>query len=269
VLSIVHNDAAVQVLYAALLVACLALIVGYHTRVAAVVLWLGVMSFQRRNPFVVNSGDGLIRLLAFYLMLAPAGAALSLDRWRSARERFWEFPARSRWPLRLMQIQLTILYLAGLWVKVQGTTWDNGTAVSIAMRIGDVVRFSPPGFVTHSLVISNLMTFGTLLIEFCIPIFVWFPRLRPWVLLAGFFLHFGIDLTIRVGFFSYAIFTLYLAFLSPAWAEATILRLRERWLERRQTGAVAATQSREPVPAAFAAGSERPDPPDRLPLPEH
>ena len=34
------------------------------------------------NPFVFNSGDGLLKVIAFYMMLAPSGASLSLDRWR-------------------------------------------------------------------------------------------------------------------------------------------------------------------------------------------
>jgi hypothetical protein len=154
-------------------------------------------------------------------------------------------------------------------VKLQGTTWNNGTAVSTAMRIGDVVRFSPPGFVTHSVLISNLMTFGTLLIELSIPIFVWFPRFRPWVLLAGFFLHFGIDLTIRVGFFSWAMFTLYLAFLSPPWAEATILRLRDRWLAREQPAVAGGIRTKARVPAGVAIAEQPAAGAERLPLPEH
>ena len=43
-----------------------------------------------------------------------------------------------------MQIQLSILYLSGLWVKLQGTTWNDGTAVSYAMRITDLRRFAAP-----------------------------------------------------------------------------------------------------------------------------
>ncbi len=173
----------------------------------------------------------LIRLLAFYLMLAPAGVALSLDRRRLAPERFWEFPRRAPWALRLMQVQLSILYLAGLWIKLQGTTWNDGTAVSYAMRISDLTRFPLPGFLIHSALLSNLMTYGTLAIEFSVPILIWNRRLRPWVMLAGVSLHLGIEYSIRVGFFSLAMLTLYLSFLDPAWAEMKLLAVRG-WLDR-------------------------------------
>jgi hypothetical protein len=207
--------------------------------------------------------------MAFYLALAPAGTALSVDRWRSARDRFWEFPLRAPWALRLMQIQLCFIYITGLWIKVQGTTWNNGTAVSYAMRLGDVSRFSPPGFITHSLFLSNLMTFGTLVIELSIPILVWVPRMRRWILLAGVLLHTGIGITIRVGFFSIAMLTLYLSFLDPAWAEAKILSLRAAWLERRRARAGAPALAREPVSGQLAATEQRPDGSEGLPLPEH
>jgi hypothetical protein len=40
---------------------------------------------------VFNSGDGLLRVIAFYMMLAPSGASLSLDR-RRREERLLGVP---------------------------------------------------------------------------------------------------------------------------------------------------------------------------------
>jgi hypothetical protein len=146
-----------------------------------------------------------------------------------------------------MQIQLSILYLAGLWVKLQGTTWNDGTAVSYAMRISDLTRFPLPGFMIHSALLSNLMTYGTLAIEFSVPILVWNRRLRPWVMLAGVSLHLGIEYSIRVGFFSLAMLTLYLSFLDPDWAEQRLLAVRG-WLDRARRARSTGTQ---PAPAAL------------------
>ncbi|MGI8429793.1 MAG: HTTM domain-containing protein [Solirubrobacteraceae bacterium] len=233
VLAVFHGDLAVQLLFAVLLLSCLALTIGYQTRLAAVLVFVGILSLERRDPYVFNTGDSLVRLIAFYLMLAPAGAALSLDRWRANRERFWECPPRAPWALRLMQIQLSILYLAGLWIKVQGTTWNDGTAVSYSMRVSDLTRFPLPGFLTHSMLLANVMTFGTLALELSIPILVWSRRLRPWVLLAGVCLHLGIEYSIRVGFFSAAMLTLYVSFLDPKWAAARLLALRDAGRRRR------------------------------------
>jgi hypothetical protein len=76
--------------------------------------------------------------------------------------------------------------------------------------------------------IANLMTYGTLAVEGSLAVLVWNRRARPWVLLAGVFLHLGIELTIRVGFFSLGMITLYLVFLDPDWAAAHLLAFRKR-----------------------------------------
>ena len=149
-----------------------------------------------------------------------------------------------------MQIQLTVLYLGGLWIKFQGTTWTGGTAVSYAMRISDIARFPVPDVFKDSNLMAHLITYGTLVAEGSIAILVWNRRLRPWVLLAGVCLHEGIDWSIRVGFFSVAMLTLYLSFLDAEWASARLLDLRGRlddfWLSR---SALRIARNRRPRPA--------------------
>lgn len=269
VLGVFPSDLAVQLLFAALLVAAIALIIGYHARLAAVVVFVGILSFERRNPFVFNTGDGLLRMLAFFVMLAPGGASLSVDRWRDARDRFWEFPLRSQWVLRLMQVQLSILYLSAVWDKVRGVTWNDGTAVSYAFRISDITRLPLPDFFTHSALIGNLMTYGTLLVELSVPLLVWNRRLRPWVLLAGASLHLGIEYSIRVGFFSMAMLALYLSWLDPSWAQAKILSLRDAWLERSRVRAPHPLAARDPLPRSLTVDEPPGDHSEPVPLPEH
>ena len=230
------SDAAVITLFVVLLVSSLCLLVGLGTRIAALLVFVCLVSFTRRNPWVFNSGDLLLRVLAFYLVLAPSGAALSVDRWLKARGRFWEFPVRSAWPLRLLQVQLSVLYITAVWDKTAGGTWRDGTAVSYALRIDDLQRLPVPAFVTDSLLISNLATFGTLAIEFALGVLVWQKKLRPWVLLLGVSLHLGIEYAVRVGFFSYAVLLFYIVFIPPETVSAWLLALRDRvrrWAPRR------------------------------------
>ena len=227
-LGVFPSDAAVLLFYFLLLVGTIALLFGFQTRIAALVVFVCLVSFGRRNPWVLNSGDLLVQVLAFYVLFMPAGAALSIDRWLKEPRRFWEFPARAIWPLRLVQVQVSILYLAAVWAKVRGVTWNDGTAVSYAFRIEDLQRFPVPGFVTDSLVLANLMTYGTLAIELSIGVLVWNRVLRPWVLLLGVALHLGIDYAVRVGFFSLAVLVAYVAFIPPDTARSLILATRDR-----------------------------------------
>lgn len=219
---------ALVALYSLLLLACLALIVGFQSRLAALIVFVLMLSFQRRMPWILNSGDVVLRVTAFFMIFAPSGAALSVDRWRNARDRFWEFPKRAPWALRLMQVQLSVIYLSAVWSKMQGDTWNNGTAVYYAFSVNSIHRFPVPDFVLENVLLVNLLTYGTLLAEASIGVLVWNRVARPYVLALGVGLHLGIDYAIEVVLFSQAIFVAYTAFVSPRWLDARLVRLRAR-----------------------------------------
>lgn len=223
-----RSDTAVAILMALLIWAAVLLIIGYHTRLAAAVAFVAVVSLHRRNPFVFQAGDNLLRSFSFYFLFAPAGVALSVDRWRREKGGFWEFPLRAPWAMRLIQVQLSLLYLFSVWEKVRGTTWNNGLAVSLAMRIDELVRVPVPSSISDSLLISNVLTFGTLAIELACAVLIWNRRACPWVLAAGFVLHLFIEITMRVGFFSLVIFLYYLAFIPPETLSGRLLAVRGR-----------------------------------------
>lgn len=228
VLDVFSSDTAVVVLFAVLVVAAACLLVGFHTRLAALAAFVALLSFERRNLVVFNSADDLLRLFGLYLVLAPAGAALSVDRWRSARDRFWEFPARAPWALRLVQLQVSAMYLFTVWLKLRGETWNDGTAVSYSLRVVEVGRFDLPGWLTQSAVLVNLLTYGTLAIELALALLIWNRRARPYVIAAGVALHLSIQATIMVGLFSTTVFVGYLAFVPPDTMADLLSRLRRR-----------------------------------------
>jgi hypothetical protein len=218
--------------FVATLLASVALTLGLFTRLAAVVVWAGVMSFEHRNGLVTNAGDGLVRNLAFLCVLAPCGDALSLDRLRHDRAHFWEFPARAPWALRLIQIQVSVGYLSAFWAKSGDPLWRGGTAVTYSERISDIHRLPIPDAVVDSVLVANLLTYGTLAVELSLGLLIWNRTLRPWILLAGIGLHLSIDFSIMVGFFSLAMITAYLSFVPPGTASRFVLLVRDRWASR-------------------------------------
>ncbi len=236
-----------------MLAASLCLIVGFRTRLASVLVFVGVVSFEHRTPSIFNSGDGLLRNVLFFLMLAPAGASLSVDRLRQARDRFWEFPSRAPWALRLIQIQISVVYISSVWLKLHGPDWRNGTAVSYAARLQDFQRFVLPHALTHSLLFSSVMTYCTLAIELMIGILVWNRAARPLVLGLGVSLHFGLGFDLRLGFFSEIMVASYLAFLSPAMGERVVLAVRALVGRRRRPNPAARTK----VPASAGPSRSR------------
>ncbi|MDD7968721.1 HTTM domain-containing protein [Actinomycetospora lemnae] len=265
--SLVLGTPAIWVLWVVGLLAAVALAVGFRTRLAALIVFVVMMSVTRSAPLAFNAGDALLRIVSFYVLLMPAGSAVSVDRWRSDRANLWSFPRRAPWALRLAQIQLSVIYISTVWEKAGGAHWRDGTAVSYAVRIGEVSRLPVPSFVTDSLVLAQLATYGTLAGELAVGVLVWNKVARPYVLAIGVLLHLSIELTLAVGFFSMTIVTLYLAFLPPEraeqvlrWARDRVGRLRRRRREEPPTplamqpvaddGLVDVPDAREPVDAA-------------------
>lgn len=228
--------------------AAVALTVGLRTRAAALVVAVMMISVTRQSPG--NSGDMLLRILSIYMVFMPAGSAVSVDRWLVDRHHVWDFPLRSVWALRLAQVQVSVIYLNTVWEKVGGPMWRGGWATSFALRIGDVGRFPTPAFLTDSVILTQLMTFGTVAVELSIGVLVWNRAARPWVLGLGVLLHLSIELTVAVGFFSIAVLTIYLAFVPPERAAAVLEGLRDRvgrWRSRgrQPQGAASLPRNRE------------------------
>jgi vitamin K-dependent gamma-carboxylase-like protein len=232
------SDTALVVGWAILLLSAVALLVGWHSRLAAVLVWVLFLSFVRRNPSVFNFGDDVIGITALILMLSACGAALSLDQ-RRRSGRFWSAECRSRWPVRLVQVQLSLIYFFSAVAKLRTDEWNEGSAVSFPWRsFHDWAILPAPGWLAENPVMVNAVTWGTLVLEFALAILVWNPRLRYWLLGAGVVLHVLIWLTLPVMFFSLAMFVLYLS-----WAPWQTVRdlpdslsgLRRRWSGRGKT----------------------------------
>ncbi|MCA1711076.1 MAG: HTTM domain-containing protein [Actinobacteria bacterium] len=191
-----------------LLAAAVALTVGWRTRVASVVVAVLLLAVQRRDPWILNSGDLLLRELAFFVMLMPAGETWSLDARRRGMNR-WRAP----WALRLVQLQISALYLFSVWAKVRGHAWNDGTAVGIALQLEDLQRFAVPSALATSLGVSAVLTYASLAVEAALAVGLWLPRLRYPVMLAGIGLHLGIEASLLIGWFSLAVVSSYVAFV--------------------------------------------------------
>jgi hypothetical protein len=240
-LGLVSPHAALLLLAAA----AIALAAGRHTRVAAVVVAFLLIAVQRRNPYVLNSGDLLLREMAIFVALMPAGERWSLD----ARRRERPPEPRAPWALRLLQLQVSAVYAFSMVAKLHGESWPAGTAVGKALQLGDMQRIPVPEVLATSVTVSSVMTYGTLVVETFLIFALWLPRARWVAIAAGAGLHLGIDATMLIGWFSLTIIACYLAFVPPAQIEWLSGKLSLLWARasgagsRRRTSA--ASRSRE------------------------
>jgi hypothetical protein len=234
-----------------LIVAAVATVVGYRSRLSTAVAALCMLALQRTNPTIFNSGDLLLREIGVCLALAPSGLLLSWDAWRGRRadqRGLAPPPQRAPWATRLLQLELAVGYLLSCWAKLRGQTWHNGTALALALRISDLNRFTVPGSFYQQGTLINLLTWATLLFEGSFLFLVWPRKTRMWVLGVGVLFHLGIDLFFDVGFFSWAIWIAYLAFLPPDVADRVVAWL-DRTLHRRRAEPSGATVLLPPEPA--------------------
>ncbi len=190
-------------------------IAGRLVRIAAPLLFYGIMSIELDNLSVLNAGDDLIRLwplyLSMFVLLTPA-ALVSLGP--GGRDGTW--PLAPRWILRLAQVQMTVIYPASVIAKLKGNTWWEGDASLYALGLVDFQRFPVPQFLRENQIIGAAMTWSTLLIEAALPLLLWNRRTRRVGIVLGVGLHLGFDYTMRLGFFAWGMTIGYIAFLRPS-----------------------------------------------------
>lgn len=191
------------------LLAAITLTLGYRARISAAVLYVGLVSIQNRNPFVSNAAETLITALAFLSIFAPLSLRASLD----ARVR--PGGGGRNLGLRLIQLQIVIVYVTSVWHKLQSPAWRSGEALHLAMKAQTVSRL-PEGL--GSPAIERALTFGTLALEGLFFLVFW-RRLRPVFLVGGLLLHLTIEATFTVPMFSATMLISYLAFLTDAEAK--------------------------------------------------
>ena len=75
-----QNDIWIEALFWIFLASASLLTVGLFTRFNSLLVFLCLTSIQQRNLYITSGGDTFLRLAGFFLIFAPAGAALSVDR---------------------------------------------------------------------------------------------------------------------------------------------------------------------------------------------
>ena len=136
----------VYTVYAATLVSLSLMIAGVKTRVTTITSWLLVNSIYVYSPIFYSGGDTVVRVFLFLGMLTRWGEAYSLDAWWRRKRLVLAGapqipPLRPipAWPLRLMMLQLAIIYCATGALK-SGHTWTDGTALFFALNLDHFYR---------------------------------------------------------------------------------------------------------------------------------
>lgn len=114
------------------IVAALFMMIGHHTRLATIVLWIVVVSVQARNNHLLSGADTLMRVTLFWSMFLPLGLRWSID----ARRRVPAVAPEYKSPSVVSSVatvgligQAACLYLFTA-IQKSGPKWhEEGTAV--------------------------------------------------------------------------------------------------------------------------------------------
>jgi hypothetical protein len=186
------------------------LLVGCWPRSSAAFAWLLAVSFHHLNPAIHNGGD-VIRIIAlFYLMLSPCGAVWAVTPISGCPPRGPVVIAP--WPLRLLFVQLTVVYFFNGVYKLLGPEWRAGDALHYVLADPSLSRFSyaelPLPYWGVTLLAWTVMGW-----ELAFPILI----LRPWPrrigLALGVAFHLGIALLLELNMFPFYMLCLYLPLL--------------------------------------------------------
>lgn len=243
-LAYVANTHILVAVFVLLVLAAWCMTAGFFTRTSTIIVWVLITSFEHRDEIILNSGDIFLRLMLFYMMFAPAGAACSVDRliriWRG-KEAPGDPPLIVPWAQRLIQLQICIVYLSTFLGKVQGSFWQDGTAIYYPLHMAEMERFWVP-FVgagasigTFGMYLLNILTYGALATEMSMATLVWVPRLRGYVLAAATLLHLGIEYALNIPLFSFLMISSYLNFVPNHWIAGWVRAISASFARKRLT----------------------------------
>jgi hypothetical protein len=193
---------------------------GVLSRITSILALVIAVSYANRLFFATFGLDQINCMLAFYLAIGPAGAALSVDQWLRGKARAESRVAAppsfgANISTRLIQVHMCVIYFYAGTAKLNGGAWWDGSAMWLAFASYEYQTVDMTWLAWHPFV-YNLMSHVTVAWELSFCVLVWFPLLRPLVLALAVPLHLGIGLCLGMWTFGIIMLVGCAAFISPA-----------------------------------------------------
>ena len=193
--------------------------IGFSNRILLFMTWIIYQGFLHRNFSVHFGADMIGGLFLFYLSFTRCFEYFSVKKIIFNRSVTPSFDADkfsdqlSSVFFRLMQIQISVIYMYTGFEKLKGTSWWDGTALWTV--------FANPQFSVFDMVwLKNfplffaIGTFTTLVFEIYFPVLVYFQKTRLFWLALGVLFHLMIGFFIGLMPFSLVMISTYFLFLS-------------------------------------------------------
>ena len=192
--------------YVATILLAVAFILGWRTRAVTPLLFVFYAGINAQNVSIADGGNYFLRIMLIYLVFADVSRRWSLDARRRARKNSKETEAGTvlhNLALCLVVAQLCMVYLeAGLY-KVQGSMWQDGTAMYYPLNSAAYGVFPWLSQLATSFApMVVLVTYFSVLIQIAFT-FMLFNRITRRIALIGILgMHLGIAVLMGLPFFS-------------------------------------------------------------------
>lgn len=174
------------------------------------------------------------RVWVLWLLWLTAGAWYAVDRWRPDGELRAVLDALANMlhncGMLVIAAQVVLIYSTAGWYKVQGSRWQDGTALHYPLHLD---YFAPwpwlSGLLGSSLLLVFLLSYGTVVLQVAFPFTLFNRRLKNALLALMMLEHAGIAVTLGLPFFSLAMIAADAVFLPTAallWPGRTVRRAR-------------------------------------------
>jgi hypothetical protein len=200
----------------ALVIFALFATIGLFTRLSIVATYILAAGLFNRNPGSVSGVDMISTHFWFLLCLTNAGSHYSVDNW--LRKKFGATPRLHKMDnftsagIRLMQLQLCIVYVFSAFEKIRGDLWWNGSALWASLSIGNLFDLDLT-FMGKWPVLISLATYSVMLWEVYFPALVFNTRTRDIALAFGVMFHLGIIMLMNLPVFALCMISCYTIFL--------------------------------------------------------
>ncbi|AUG78606.1 hypothetical protein CFP65_3826 [Kitasatospora sp. MMS16-BH015] len=172
-----------------------------------------------------------------WVLWAVAGLWWAVDRWWPTGEPRAVLDALATMlhncGMPVIAVQVVLVYATAGWYKVQGSRWQDGTALYYPLHLG---YFTPwpalSGAVAALLPVVFLLSYGTVLLQVAFPFTLANRRLKNVLLVVVMAEHLGIAVLLGLPFFSLAMLAADAVFLPTAWllgAERRIGQWTRSW----------------------------------------
>lgn len=215
-------DSMMRVMHTLLVILLGLLTLGIGGRWIMWAAWILDVGFIQRNYAANFGADIIAALFLFYMSFTQSCERLSVLNLLRRKKSFKQSDMLSSVMIRMMQVQIAVLYAYTGWEKLKGMSWWDGTALWSVMANPQMTTMNFD-FLRNIPWVIPMAAYSTMIFEIYFPAMVSWKKTRYMWLALGVFFHSGIAIFMGLGAFAMTMMSTYFLFIDPLILEQKIV----------------------------------------------